>query len=191
MKKNLSIYWVLFKTTFLISAFTFGGGYVIVPLMKKKFVQDLKWIDEREMLDLIAIAQSSPGVIAVNTSMLIGYRMAGFLGAMATILGTVLPPLIIISVISVFYGFIKDNAIIGALLKGMQAGVAAVIIDVVLNMGRTVVKEKNILSIFIMTAAFIAVYFLKVNVFFIIIACGLIGLLSFFVKNYKKEDKKI
>ena len=77
---------------FLYSAFTFGGGYVIVPLLKKKFVDDLKWIEEEEMLDLTAISQSSPGAMAVNTSMLIGYRVAGTAGALVTILGTVLPP---------------------------------------------------------------------------------------------------
>ena len=102
-KKGWKIYQKLFTSTFYISAFTFGGGYVIVPLLKKKFVDDLKWIEEEEMLDLTAISQSSPGAMAVNTSMLIGYRVAGIAGALVTILGTVLPPLIILSVISIFY----------------------------------------------------------------------------------------
>lgn len=70
MKKDFQTYWTLFVSTFLLSAFTFGGGYVIVPLMQKKFVEDLKWIDRKEILDLVAIAQSSPGAIAINTSIL-------------------------------------------------------------------------------------------------------------------------
>ena len=78
MKKDFKIYWTLFTSTFYLSAFTFGGGFVIVPLMKKKFVDDLNWIEEKEMLDLTAISQSSPGAIAVNASILIGYRIAGF-----------------------------------------------------------------------------------------------------------------
>jgi chromate transporter len=95
MKKNLKFYWKLFSSTFLLSAFTFGGGYVIVPLMRKKFVDEFHWIEEKEMLDLVAISQSSPGAIAVNAAILIGYRLAGVLGAFVTILGTVLPCLII------------------------------------------------------------------------------------------------
>ena len=93
----------LFTSTFFISAFTFGGGFVIVPLLKRKFVEDLKWIDEKEMMDFIAIAQSSPGAVAINTSILIGYKTAGAIGAALAISGTVLPPFIVISVISLFY----------------------------------------------------------------------------------------
>lgn len=184
--KKIKLYWKLFTSTFYISAFTFGGGFVIVPLMKKKFVDDLKWIEEKEMLDLTAIAQSSPGAIAVNASILIGYRIAGIIGAMITILGTILPPLIIITAISYFYDFFKDNAVIAALLKGMQAGIAAVILDVVLSMGGKIVKEKSVISILLMIAAFVAVYFLKINVFFIIIGSGLIGFLNFYITNKKK-----
>ena len=92
----------LFISTFSLSMFTFGGGYVIVPLMRKKFVKELGWIEEQEMLDLTAIAQSSPGAMAVNASILVGYRVAGVTGAFVAIVGTVLPPLISFSVISLF-----------------------------------------------------------------------------------------
>ena len=95
--------WQLFKATFLLSAFTFGGGFVIVSLMKKKFVEELKWLEEEEMLDITAIAQSSPGPIPINASVILGYRMCGVIGSLVAILGTSLPPMIIISVISVFY----------------------------------------------------------------------------------------
>ena len=108
---NFSKYKKLFLSTFKLSACTFGGGFVIVPLMKKRFVEELGWIGEDEMLDMIAIAQSSPGAIAVNASILVGYHVAGFPGAMITVLGTVLPPLIIISIISLFYQTFRDNAI--------------------------------------------------------------------------------
>jgi chromate transporter len=177
-EKIKETYLKLFITTFYLSAFTFGGGYVIVPLMKKKFVEDLKWIDEKEMLDLVAIAQSSPGAIAVNTSILLGYRKAGILGAAMTVLGTVMPPFIILSIISLFYISFRDNEVISALLKGMQAGVAAVIADVVLNMAKGVVREKKILPVIIMTASFAAAYFFKVSVVYIILICGIIGAVS-------------
>ena len=87
----------LFLATLKISAFTFGGGFVIIPLLRRKFVEELKWIDEEEMLDLTAIAQSSPGAVAVNASILVGCRVAGLTGAVVSVLGTVIPPLFIIS----------------------------------------------------------------------------------------------
>ena len=109
MKKDARFYLKLFLSTFKLSAFTFGGGYVIVPLMRKKFVHELHWIDDTEMLDLIAIGQSSPGPIAVNTSIMIGYRLAGIPGALVTVLGTVMPPLFTISIITLFYAQFKDK----------------------------------------------------------------------------------
>ena len=133
----------LFLSTFELSACTFGGGFVIIPLMRKKFVEDLHWIDEQEMLDMTAIAQSSPGAIAVNASILIGYRVAGVLGALITVIGTVLPPLIIISIVSMFYIAFRDNIFVSMAMTGMLAGVAAVICDVVLSMGKDVFAKKE------------------------------------------------
>lgn len=178
MKTKQHIYLKLFFSTFYLSAFTFGGGYVIVPLMKKKFVDDLKWIEESEMLDLIAIGQSSPGAIAVNTSILIGYRIAGLKGSIVTILGTVLPPLIIITLVSTFYSIFRENKIINAILKGMQAGVAVVIFDVVSSMTITILKNKKKFMIIIMILAFFAAYFLKINVALIIMIAILIGVIK-------------
>lgn len=189
MSSKKNIYLKLFLTTFYISSFTFGGGYVIVPLMKRKFVDDMKWVEEEEMLNLVAIAQSSPGAIAVNASIIIGYRIAGIPGALFTILGTVLPPLIIISLISLFYTAFSTNMVVSAALKGMQAGVAAVIADIVLCMGGNVVKEKSIVSTLIMIGAFIATYFFGVNIILIILVCGLIGFLQLLINSrHEKGD---
>lgn len=187
MNNKKHIYMKLFSSTFYLSAFTFGGGYVIIPLMQKKFVDDLKWIDEDEMLNLSAIAQSSPGAVAVNASILLGYRVAGILGAFISILGTVLPPLIIISIISFFYTAFRENIVVNAVLKGMQAGVAAVIADVVLNLGGNVVKEKDLISAFVMISAFIATFFLKINVMYIILVCGCIGAGKIVLKERKNK----
>jgi chromate transporter len=187
MKIKEHVYRKLFISTFYLSAFTFGGGYVIISLMKKKFVDDLHWIDEEEMLNLAAIAQSSPGAVAVNASILLGYRIAGILGALVTIVGTVLPPFIILSVISLFYTAFRENIIVNAVLKGMQSGVAAVIADVVINLGGNVTKEKDLVSILIMIGAFAAAFFLKVNVMYIVLACGLIGAIKLFAAEKKKK----
>jgi chromate transporter len=168
-------YFKLFTSTFYLSAFTFGGGYVIVPLMRKTFVEDLKWIEEKEMLNLIAIAQSSPGAAAVNVAILLGYNIAGPLGAAITILGTILPPLIILTIISLFYASFKENRIVNSVLRGMQSGVAAVIVDVVIKLGGNVFKQKEALSIIIMFAAFILTFIFEINIIYIILASALIG----------------
>ena len=165
----------LFLSTLYLSAFTFGGGYVIVTLMKKKFVDECHWIEENEMLDLVAIAQSSPGAIAVNGAIVVGYKLAGIAGTVTAIFGTVLPPFAIITVIS-------------QLLEGMQAGVGAVIASVTLDMGTPVIKEKDTLSIAIMAGAFIAACFFEVNVIYIIITCGLIGVIRTLTSGWRTKN---
>ncbi|HQA59044.1 MAG TPA: chromate transporter [Acetivibrio sp.] len=185
MKNKKNIYTKLFISTFYLSAFTFGGGYVIIPLMKKKFVDDLQWIEDDEMLNLTAIAQSSPGAVAVNAAILLGYRVAGILGTLVTILGTVLPPFITLSVISIFYTAFRDNIVVNAVLKGMQAGVAAVIADVVLNLGSNVLKQKDIVSMIIMVGAFIATFFFKINVMYIVLVCGCMGAAKILIQMKK------
>ena len=175
-------YWTLFLSTFQLSAFTFGGGFVIIPLMRKKFVEKLKWIDEQEMLDLTAIAQSSPGAIAVNASILVGYRVAG------TVLGTILPPLIIISVISMFYAAFRDNTIVNMAMNGMLAGVAAVICDVVLTMGGSVLRQKRVLPVLVLGGSFAAARFWGVNIMVIILVCGLIGAADTCCQEKKKKE---
>ena len=124
----------LFFSTLYLSAFTFGGGYVIVTLMQRKFVDQYHWIDKDEMLDLVAIAQSAPGAIAVNGAIVVGYKLAGIIGAIVAIIATVLPPFVVISMISFIYAIIRDNIIDSQMLEGMQAGVGAVIMAVVFEM---------------------------------------------------------
>ena len=115
----------LFMSTLYISAFTFGGGFVIITFMKKKFVDEYHWLGEEEMLDLAALAQSSPGAIAVNAAILVGWRMGGFAGMLTAVLGTIIPPVTLLSVISFFYAAFAANLYVALFLKGMQAGVAA------------------------------------------------------------------
>ncbi len=170
--------WQLFKATFLLSAFTFGGGFVIVSLMKKKFVEDLQWLEEEEMLDITAIAQSSPGPIPINASVILGYRMYGVIGSLVAILGTALPPMIIISVISVFYTQFRSNRIIAIALQVMRAGVAAVIFDVVINLAKNVIATKRTLYIFLMATAFVGKVILGVDAMIVILCCLVVGLVD-------------
>ena len=109
----------LFLSTLYISTFTFGGGFVIVTFMKKKFVDELHWIDEQEMLDMTALAQSSPGAIAVNAAILVGWQVDGLLGMVIAVLGTIIPPMLILSVISLFYNAFATNTYVALVLKGM------------------------------------------------------------------------
>lgn len=176
-------YWTLFKATFLLSAFTFGGGYLIVPLMEEKFVDQLKWIDQDEMLDLVAIGQSSPGPIAVNTSILVGFQKAGILGAFISTLGTVLPPLVIMTVVSYIYLMIRDNVIVNNVLLGMSAGVAAIIIDVVVRMAERIIKKRNVIQIIVMFIALIAGIIFQINIIYILIFAALVGLVTTLLKR--------
>ena len=177
LKEKWKVLKKLFFEALYLSAFTFGGGYVIVSLMKKKFVDELHWIDEAEMLDLVAIAQSAPGPIAVNGAIVVGYKLAGLSGAVVAILATILPPLVILSVISFFYEAFRDNRLVSTLLFGMQAGVGAVIASVVWDMGASVVKQKSAAQDAVMLAAFLLACVFKVNVVYIILACLALGAL--------------
>lgn len=184
-KKTL---WTLFKSMFVLSACTFGGGFVIVSLMKKKFVEELEWLDEDEMLDITAITQSSPGPLPVNASVIIGYRMSGILGSVVAILGTIIPPVIIISIISVFYNQFRTNTYIAIALQVMRAGVAAVIFDVTWNLAKNVCKTKRILYICMMIVSFIAVAIIGVSAMIIILTCLVIGIIDLII-SLKKEKK--
>ncbi|EEI82922.1 chromate transport protein [Anaerococcus tetradius ATCC 35098] len=175
--------WRIFKSTLYLSAFTFGGGYVILTLMKDTFVDKLKWIDKDQMLDMTAIAQSAPGAVAINASIVVGYETGGLLGMLVAILGTAIPPLVIISIISMFYQAFIANYYIARFLKGMQGAIAALIFKVSYDMGKDLLKSKSKFVPVIMVLAFILGYFLKVNIVYIIAGLILLGLLNALTKR--------
>ena len=188
LKKSIKLYRTLFLSTLSLSAFTVGGGYVIIPLMRKRFVEELKWIDEEEMLNLVAISQSAPGPLAVNISIMVGYRLAGVPGTIIAAVGTVLPPLVTITIIAKFYSVFKDNAVVSNLLLGMRAGVAAVIIDVIIKMVKDIIKNRNSISIAIMLVSLIAAVVFKINTAVIIILSGAFG--AFYYNIVKKAGEQ-
>lgn len=171
----------LFLNTLYLSAFTFGGGYVILSLMEKTFVEKLGWINKEEMLDMTAIAQSAPGAVAINASVSVGYKLFGLVGAIVATVATIIPPLIIISIISFFYESFIANRYIALILKGMQAGVGALIINVVIDMIKDVIIAKGILTYAIAIISFFLNVFLKVNIVYIILSLILCGLFFSFV----------
>ena len=180
----------LFLSTLYLSAFTFGGGYVIVTLLKNKFVDELHWIDEEEMLDLVAIAQSSPGPIAVNGAVVVGYKLYGIPGVLAAISGAILPPFVILTAVSIFYQAFRDNFLLKAMLTGMKAGVGAVVISVVWDMGKSVLGNGDKVLAAILILSFIAGYFLHVNVILIILGAAAAGIIrSLAVKEEKGVEK--
>ena len=189
-KRDFKILWQLFKSMFILSASTFGGGFVIVSLMKKKFVEDLGWLEESEMLDITAIAQSSPGPIPINASVILGYRMQGILGSIIAILGTSIPPMLIISIISMFYTEFRESEIIATALMVMRAGVAAVICDVVIKLAKNVIKTGNYLYIALMIIAFVMTYIFGISAITVILLCVGVGVTNLIIdiKRNKEQD---
>ena len=170
-KKSLSLYLWLFKVNFFISAFTFGGGYVVIPMIRKYFVTEKHLFSEDELMDMAAIAQSSPGAIAINLAALAGFRSAGFSGAVLCGVSSVLPPFLILSVISTCYQVFRDLPVVAAVLKGMEAAVGALIVDIVFDMGAAVLKEKKPFFASLMPAAFAGSFLLGINVMVILLIC--------------------
>lgn len=176
----------LFTSMFVLSSCTFGGGFVIVSLMKKKFVDEMHWLDEDEMLDITAITQSSPGPLPVNASVIIGYRMAGLLGSLIAVLGTILPPMIIISLISLCYEQFRTNEIVALALQVTRAGVAAVILDVTLNLAEKIFNLKKPVYIFMMAACFLAVTMFHISAMIVILTCLITGIIHAVIQCRKE-----
>ena len=185
MKRRLP---TLFVTMLTISAFTFGGGFVIVSLMKKKLVDELHWLTEEEMLDMTALAQSAPGAIAVNAAILVGRRIAGTAGMLLGVLGTLIPPVVIIGVISLMYARFAASEWVKAALSGMSCGVAAVIADVVAGLGGKIIRGRKGLDIALMLAAFLLTFCLRVNVVFIILGAVGVGLVQLLLSRKEGAD---
>ena len=186
---NSKILIKLFFTMLYISTFTFGGGFVIVTLMKKKITDEYKWIDEQEMLDIISLAQSIPGPIALNAAVITGKKLGGAKGIFAAALGTVLPPFLIISLISFFYNTFSENEYVKILLKGMGAGVTAVVLDVTCSLSQKYFKNKKCFEILIIILSFVLVFFLKFNVIIMILLAIASGTLITLIKRRKAAEK--
>ena len=161
----------MFGVNLFISAFTFGGGYIVVPMVRRYFVQKKRCFTEE---DLVAIAQSSPGAIAINLSALAGYQVAGLGGVLVSCVAAILPPLLILGAVSAFYRVFIANAVVAAVLKGMEAGVAALIVDLIVDMCAIIVKEKSAFLTAMIPVAFLANFFFQIGAVYILLACCLL-----------------
>ncbi|MBQ7511753.1 MAG: chromate transporter [Prevotella sp.] len=169
------IYWDSFLTFFRIGLFTLGGGYAMIPLIEEEVVNKHRWVSKEEMLDLIAIAQSCPGVFAINIAIFIGYKLNKVRGAIATAAGTALPSFLIILVIAMFFHQFEDNKVVAALFRGIRPAVVALIAVPTFNLAKQ--AKLNRYTIWIPIVAALAIWLLGVSPIWIIILAGLGGFL--------------
>jgi len=179
--------YLLFIKFFKIGLFTFGGGYAMISLIHSEVVDNMKWLEDKEMTKMIVIAESTPGVLAVKTATFAGYKIAGILGAAAATLGVALPSLIIISVISLFFEEFKNLKYVGYAFNGIRAGVALLIIKAVLKLDKK--NKKSAFYYFILFAAVIASAVFKINAITILLVSAVLGLIYSLVLT-KLTDKK-
>lgn len=174
----------LFLTFLKIGAFTFGGGYAMIPIIQREIVENRKWITDDDILEIIAIAESTPGPIAINSATFVGYRVAGFFGAMLATLGVVLPPFCIIFAISFVLRQFSEIKAVKYAFWGIRAGVLALICKALWSMYKKV--NKGLVPYIIMAISFIAAAVLDINVLYIIIACAVIGLVTSLIASRRK-----
>ena len=174
-RKVSNIYFESFKTFFKIGIFTLGGGYAMIPLIEEEVVNKKQWVSKDEMLDLIAIAQSCPGVFAINIATFIGYKLKKERGAIATTIGTALPSFLIILAIAIFFSQFKDNPYVAAIFRGIRPAVVALIAVPTFNLGRR--AKLNRYTIWIPIVCALAIWALGVSPIYIIIIAAIAGYL--------------
>lgn len=175
----------LFITFFKIGAFTFGGGYAMIPLISREAAENKKWITEEDILEIVAIAESTPGPIAINASTFVGFRVAGFFGAFCATFGVVLPSFIVISIISLVLKKFENLKAVKYAFYGIRAGVLALIFKALFNMYKKC--PKGAVSYIIMAFSFLAAAILKINVLYVIIICAVIGLVSSIILRRRQK----
>lgn len=186
MKNKISLLWQIFSTFFKIGAFTFGGGYAMVPLIQREASEKHGWVTDEDILDIVAIAESTPGPIAINSATFVGYRACGVLGSAMATLGVVLPSFIIILTIAGILREFQENVYVQYAFRGIRAGVLALILKAMWGMYKKC--KKNVPAYIVMVAAFVLVAFLKVKTILVIIGCAVFGIVTYFAMN--KEGKK-
>jgi chromate transporter len=173
-------YYIVF---FKIGLFTIGGGYAMLPIVEKELVEKNKWSTEEEVLDSYALAQSIPGVIAVNTSALLGIKGKGFWGAVAASLGVISPSVVIIIIISIFFSRFREIAAVANAFRGIRIAVLALLILSIYNMVRRSVKD--IWGIILLIVSFVCVMFFSISPIYVIIGAAII---SIFIYDRKEKD---
>ena len=167
----------LFVTFFKIGAFTFGGGYAMIPLIQREIAEKRKWINNDDILDIIAIAESTPGPIAVNSATFVGYKVAGVSGAAFATLGLVIPSYVIITIVAFFLDKFKHLQVVTFAFNGIRAGVLVLIIKALVSMYKQC--PKSIVAYIVMGLAFVGAAILGINALIVLITCAVIGLVTY------------
>ena len=178
--------WQLFWMFFRIGSFTFGGGYAMLPILQRELAEEKKWLSPEELIDFYAIGQSTPGIIAVNTATLVGYKRKGIAGVIFATAGMVTPSLIIISLIASVFQRFQEYALVQHAFAGIQIAVIALIVDTVIKMGKTAIKDFSGLIIFIL--AFLLLSFLGISSIIVIVCSALAGIL---IQNRQMQGEAV
>ena len=187
MKPKLKLYLQLFLTFMKIGLVTFGGGYAMIPIIENEITVKKGWIDADDLLEVVAISETTPGPIAICAATFIGYRVGGVLGAFCSTFGVVLPSFVIIFLISLFLRTFEAVRIVKYAFFGIRAGVLALLIKAVVSMFKK--APKNIIAYLIMAASFAAVAFFSANVIVVIVSAAVIGLAATLIA--KKAGKEL
>lgn len=181
--------WTIFWVMLRIGAITFGGGYAMIPQMSRDFVERHGWIDKSEIVDLFAVAQSAPGVIAVNASILVGYRIAGVPGALVAALGAILPSMIVLTLVTVVYhAFITNPYVLGA-IRGIRAAVTGLLLATVFKLRPASVSGAAGWLLFVAALA-VALFLPMVNAVWIILGGGVVGVLFLRKKQGQEVESR-
>lgn len=181
----MNIYWESFKTFFRIGLFTIGGGYAMIPIIEADVVEKFKWVNREEFLDLMAIAQSCPGIFAVNMSIFIGYKLKGVKGSVTCALGTILPSFLIILAVALFFQQFRENETVQSIFKGIRPAVVALIAAPIFKMGKS--AKISLTNIWIPVVSAFLIWMLGVSPIYIIIMAGVGG---FLYGRYIKPTEK-
>ena len=182
----MNIYLDIFLSFAKIGAFTIGGGYAMIPIIQKVVVDKKKWINEEEFLDILAIAQSAPGLLAVNISIFLGYKLKGTKGSIIATLGSITPSFLIILLIAIFFAGYQDNETVIKIFKGIRPVVVALIAVPVINMAKK--SKLNIYTAILAVATALAIIFLKISPVYILLLTGVIFTIIHF--SNKRRAKK-
>lgn len=178
--------WELFIIVLKLGAFTFGGGYAMFPLMQREYTEKRGWFETQDMLDILAVSQSLPGMISINASIMVGYKMFGVLGAIVAVIGLSLPSIIVLSVLSFFYVQFRDNTYVNAALKGIRVAVIALLVQAVVKLGKTGVKK--VFGWVMAYAAFFVALIFSIHPVIIILASLFIGIIYKSLQERKQKQ---
>ena len=166
--------WILFRSFFMISSITLGGGLAMIPVIQRRFTEKYKWLTEESMADIVAVTQSSPGVIATNIAVLTGYRIAGVSGALFAALGAAIPPFISIVILASLFRSLSASATVNGIFTGVRAAICALILAAVIRMSGKIVKGR--FELILAVAGFIGMFF-NMNAILLVILSGAAGII--------------